>query len=133
MQVQYLKPEGMHLNPAFTQALVIPTGSRLLVIGGQNGVDDKGNIVAIGDLGGQTAQALENLRLCLEAAGAGLDHLIKLTIYIAGDLDIMPGFSAWMKFAGQQTNPPVVTVLKILALRRPGVLVEIEGMAVLPG
>ena len=133
MQIDYLKPKGMHINPAFTQALVIPAGARLVVIGGQNGVDDKGEIVALGDLGGQTTRALENLRLCLDAAGAGIEDLVKVTIHIAGDLDIMPGFAAWQAFAGQPTNPPVVTVLKVLALGRPGVLVEIEGLAVLPG
>lgn len=132
MSVDYLKPKGMHHNPAFTQALVVPGGSRLLMIGGQNSVDETGRLVE-GDLGAQTARALENLRLCLDAAGAGIDDLVKVSIYIAGDLDIMPGFAAWQKFAGQPTNPPIVTVLKVLALGRPGVLVEIEATAVLPG
>ena len=101
-------------------------------IGGQNSVDDKGQLVP-GDLGAQTTQALHNLKLCLEAAGAGIDNLVKVTIYVAGDLDLMPGFQAWQKFAGQPTNPPIVTVLKVLALGRPGLLVEIEATAVLPG
>jgi enamine deaminase RidA (YjgF/YER057c/UK114 family) len=133
MTVEFLKPKGMHINPAFTQALVVPGGSRLLIIGGQNSVDREGKVVHKGDLGAQSTKALENLRLCLEAAGAGVEHLVKLTIVIAGDLDITPGFEAWMKFSGQPTNPPVVTVLKVLALGRPDVLVEIEGLAVLPG
>ena len=131
MQVEYLKPAGMHHNPAFTQALIIPAGARLLVIGGQNGVDDKGQIVA-SDLAGQTTRALENLKLCLDAAGADLSQLVKVTILIAGDIDITPGFQAWMKFAGQPTNPPAVTAMKVVALNRPGILVEIEGLAVLP-
>lgn len=131
MPVDYLKPKGMHQNPAFTQALVVSPGSRLVMIGGQNSVDDKGQFVP-GDLGAQTAKALENLKLCLDAAGAGIDDLVKVTIYIVGDIDIMPGFQAWMKFAGQPTNPPLVTGIKVLALNRPGLLVEIEAMAVLP-
>jgi enamine deaminase RidA (YjgF/YER057c/UK114 family) len=132
MPVDYLKPKGLHQNPAFTQALVISGGSRLILIGGQNSVDNDGKLVD-GDLGAQTAKALENLKLCLDAAGAGIEDLVKVTIYVAGDLDIMPGFKAWQNFAGQPTNPPIVTVLKVLALGRPGVLVEIEGTAVLPG
>ncbi len=66
MPVDYLKPKGMHHNPAFTQALVVPAGSRLVLIGGQNAVDDKGQLVD-GDLGAQTAKALENLKLFLDA------------------------------------------------------------------
>ena len=132
MSVDYLKPKGMHINPAFTQALVVPAGSRLVLIGGQNSVDDKGELVP-GDLGAQTTQALNNLKLCLDAAGAEIDDLVKVTIFIAGDLDIVPGFQSWQKFAGQPTNLPIVTVLKVLALGRPGVVVEIEATAVLPG
>ncbi|MEO6013013.1 MAG: RidA family protein [Devosia sp.] len=133
MQVEYLKPKGMHSNPAFSQALIIPAGARILVIGGQNSVNDKGEIVFKGDLGKQTTKALENLALCLEAANAGGEHLVKLTIHIAGDLDITPGFEAWMKFAGKSAHPPAVTVLKVLALGRPDFMVEIEGLAVLEG
>jgi enamine deaminase RidA (YjgF/YER057c/UK114 family) len=132
MSVEYLKPKGMHQNPAFTQALVVPTGSRLVLIGGQNSVNEKGEPVP-GDLGAQTTQALHNLKLCLDAAGAGIEDLVKVAIYIAGDIDIRPGFEAWMKFAGQPTNPPLVTAVKVLALNRPGLLVEIEATAVLPG
>lgn len=131
MPVEYLKPKGMHQNPAFTQALVVPPGSRLVLIGGQNSVDETGQLVP-GDLGAQTTRALHNLRLCLDAAGAGIDDLVKVTIYIAGDLDIMPGFEAWQNFAGQPTNPPLVTGIKVVALNRPGVIVEIEAIAVLP-
>ena len=132
MPVDYLKPQGMHQNPAFTQALVVPAGARLVLIGGQNSVDQRGELVP-GELGAQTRQALRNLKLCLEAAGAGIDDLVKVTIYIAGDLDITPGFQSWVEFAGQPAKPPIVTVLKVLALGRPGVLVEIEATAVLPG
>lgn len=132
MHVEFLKPKGLHHNPAFTQAVIVPGNARLLVIGGQNGVNAAGEVVAVGDLGGQAKQALENLRACLEAAGADIAHLVKLTIFIAGDLDIGPGFAAWVEFAGQPTNPPAISVIKVLALGRPEVLVEIEGMAVLP-
>lgn len=132
MSVDYLKPKGMHHNPAFTQALVIPASARVVLIGGQNSVNEKGELVP-GDLAAQTTQALKNLKLCLDAAGAGIEDLVKVTIYIVGDIDIRPGFEAWMKFAGQPTNPPLVTGVKVVALNRPGLLVEIEATAVLPG
>jgi enamine deaminase RidA (YjgF/YER057c/UK114 family) len=133
MQIDYLKPEGLAHNPAFTQALILPAGARLMVIGGQNSVDAQGNILHPGDLGAQTTQALRNMSLCLGAAGASFENLVKLTIYIAGDIDITPGFMAWVKMAGQPTNPPAITGVKVLALNRPGLLVELEGLAVLPG
>ena len=56
----HINPESMHRNPAFTQAVRVPSGHDLVVIGGQNGVDATGQIVAE-DLAGQTKQALRNL------------------------------------------------------------------------
>jgi enamine deaminase RidA (YjgF/YER057c/UK114 family) len=133
MRIEYIKPQGLHQNPAFSQALIIPQDARLMIVGGQNSVDENGNVVHPGDLGAQTAKALENMELCLAAAGAGFNDLVKLTIFIAGDIDITPGYKAWMAKAGQPAHPPAVSVIKVLALGRPDVLVEIEGLAVLPG
>jgi hypothetical protein len=36
--VSYLSPAQLHSNPAFTQAVRIPAGHDLIVIGGQTGV-----------------------------------------------------------------------------------------------
>ena len=55
--VEHINPQGMHHNPAFTQAILIPAGARTLLIGGQNAVDVDGQIVGKGDLGAQTAKA----------------------------------------------------------------------------
>ncbi len=39
MTVDYINPEGMHRNPAYSQGIAIPAGARLLLVGGQNAVD----------------------------------------------------------------------------------------------
>ena len=43
--VSYLNPAQLHSTPAFTQAVRIPAGRDLIVIGGQNGVDSSGSVV----------------------------------------------------------------------------------------
>jgi len=78
MPVEYLQPDGMHHNPAFSQAILLPAGARTLIIGGQNAVDANGQLVGKGDIGAQTAKALENLQLCLKAAGATLEQLVQV-------------------------------------------------------
>src|SRR5687768_4913302 len=132
MAVQYLKPEGMHLNPAFTQALILPVGARTLLIGGQNAVDKDGQIVGKGDFGAQSAKAIDNLLLCLAAAGGSIENIVQMRLYIVGDVDIRPGFAAWMAKWGDRPNPPLVTGIRVLGLANPDYLVEIEAMAVLP-
>jgi len=69
----------------------------------------------------------------LEAAGAGLEDLVKITIILQQDADLQTAFDAWMEVWGQRTNPPTVTVLRVPGLANPNYLIEIEAQAVLPG
>ncbi len=129
--VEHVNPGGMHRNAAFSQAILVPGGARLLIIGGQNAVDADGRIVGKGDLGAQTAKALENLQLCLGAAGGTVDQLVQVKIYIVGDADLRPGFAAWMAVWGGRPNPPAVTGIRVHGLANPEFLVEVEALAVL--
>jgi enamine deaminase RidA (YjgF/YER057c/UK114 family) len=128
--VEHINPEGMHRSPVFSQGIIIPAAARTLIIGGQNGVDETGNVVA-SDLGGQTAQAVDNLIKVLEAAGGTLDDLVRVGLFIKGEEDITPGFNEWMKRAGGIRNPPTVTAVRVLGLANPDFLIEIEATAVL--
>jgi len=131
MSIEHVNPEGMLKSPVFSQGIIIPANARLLVIGGQNGVDGSGQVVAK-DLAGQTAKAVDNLIKVLEASGGKLEDLVRLSIYVKGDVDIRPGFGAWMERWGQRQSPPTITVLRVAGLgMSPEVLVEIEAMAAL--
>lgn len=77
MSIEHINPAGMHRNPAFSQGIIVPAGARTLVIGGQNAVNEKGEVVGKGDMAAQTTKALDNLVTVLEAAGASLDNLIR--------------------------------------------------------
>jgi enamine deaminase RidA (YjgF/YER057c/UK114 family) len=131
MALEHINPEGMLKSPAFSQGIVIPAGARLLLIGGQNGVDASGQLVAK-DLAGQTAKAVDNLIKVLETAGGKLEDLVRLGIYVKGDIDIRPGFGAWMARWGQRQHPPVISVMRVAGLGMSSeALVEIEATAVL--
>ena len=132
MPIEHLNPEGMHRNPAYSQAIIVPANARILVVGGQNAVNEKGEIVGKGDIAAQTTKALDNLVTVLEAAGAGLDDLIRLGIYFRADADIRAGFGAWMARAGAMKNPPTVTGIQVAGLAHPDFLIEIEATAILP-
>jgi enamine deaminase RidA (YjgF/YER057c/UK114 family) len=132
MPLEYLNPESMHKNPAFTQGIIIPANARILVVGGQNAVNAKGEIVGKDDMAAQTAQALDNLETVLEAAGATLDSLIRVGLYFRADADIRAGFGVWMARAGAIKNPSTVTAIKVAGLAHPDYLIEIEATAILP-
>jgi enamine deaminase RidA (YjgF/YER057c/UK114 family) len=127
--VERLRPKGMHENPAYSQGVVLPLTGHHVLVGGQNGVDAEGKIIGRGDLAAQTAQALANLSIVLEAGGATPGDLVSLSIYIVGDADLRPAFGAWMAFWGDRGAPPVLKVLRVTGLANPDFLIEIEGQA----
>lgn len=132
MRLQYINPRGLHHNPAFSHGIIIPSGARVLLVGGQNAVDVEGVIVGKGDIGKQTAQALANMMNVIDAAGGKLENLIKVTLVIQKDVDIRSGFAEWMKVWGRRLNPPTVTTLLVAGLAHPDYLIEIEAQVLLP-
>ncbi len=59
----------------------------LVFTAGQLGVDPASGEFAGGDVAAQAERALENLRAILEAAGSGMDRLVKVTMYLADIAD----------------------------------------------
>ena len=132
-QVEHLNPEGLPQNPAFSNVVVVTGPVRTIYIGGQDAVDATGLIVGVGDIGAQTAQVLANVQTALEAAGAGLEHVVKWTILIVEGQPLEPGFVEYQRVWGERSSPPpAVTAAFVSALARPEFLVEMEAIAVVP-
>lgn len=129
MLIERLNPAGMHSNPAYSQGISVPASARHIYVGGQNGVDAEGRIVAESDLAAQTIQALANLEAVLAAGGAKPSDLISLTVCLVADADLRPAFGAWAAFWNGRGPPPVVKVLRVAGLGNPDFLIEIEAMA----
>lgn len=126
MTITHINPGTMHHNPAFSQA-VLAEGGRTLYIGEQNGVDEHGAIVP-GGTREQTAAALEQVKLVLAEVGADQSNVVRMTIYLAPDADLMEGFAASNEVWGD--HPTAITVLRLAGLGRPDALVGIEAVAV---
>lgn len=80
-----------------------------------------------GSIGEQTEQVLINLRSVLEAADAGLDNVVKTTIYLTdlGDFETVNKiYSQYFK-----VDPPARATVEVAALPK-GAKVEIEAVAV---
>ena len=131
-RVEFLSPEGLHRNPAFSNVVVVSGSIRTVYVGGQDAVDADGNIVGVGDIAAQTEQVLRNLRTALEAAGAGPDHVIKWNIFIVDGQDFGAGYAAFQRVWGDSPNPPVITAAVVKGLAHPDFLVEMDAIAVVP-
>jgi enamine deaminase RidA (YjgF/YER057c/UK114 family) len=124
-------PEGLFASPQFSQAVEIPAGARLLFIGGQNGVDETGQLVGP-DAASQTKRALENVRTAVEGSGGSFADVAKWTILTTSRDHINAGVAAFLEVWGTENPPPAITVAIISDLGPEGALVEIEAVAALP-
>ncbi len=131
-KVQYLNPEGLSKNPAFSQVVTTQGKGKTIYIGGQDALNAKGEIIGKGDLSKQTEQVMENLKIALTACGAEFDNLIKLNIYIVQGQDIRLGFQASQKYLGGLKHPPAISGMFVSALANPDYLVEVDAIAFIP-
>jgi enamine deaminase RidA (YjgF/YER057c/UK114 family) len=130
--IQFINPEGMLRNPAFTQVVTTQGNGKTVYIGGQDAVNAQREIIGRGDIAVQTEQVMKNLQTALSACGATFDNLIKLTIHIVQGQDLSRGFQASQKFLGHLKNPPAITGFFVAALAHPDFLVEIDAIAFIP-
>jgi reactive intermediate/imine deaminase len=124
-----INPEGVAapIGP-YAHVVTVPPGGRLVFCAGAVALGPAGNVVAEGDIVGQTRQVMENLRLALDAAGATFDDVVKVTNYVIDVNDwrkVLPVRAEYLK------EPyPASTFVEVSALMIPELLIEIEAVAV---
>jgi enamine deaminase RidA (YjgF/YER057c/UK114 family) len=110
---------------------VVKAQGTLVFLRGQVGQDLSSSAsVAIGDVAGQAERAMANVAELLAEAGARLEDICKLTIYLTDPRHREPVYRTvgrWLKGVF-----PVSTGLVVSALARPEWLVEIDAIAVIP-
>jgi len=131
-KVEHLNPDGLHRNPAYSQAIAVSGKTRTVYVGGQNAVDENGEVVGKGDIGAQSQRAIENVQVALAAGGASIEHVVKWNVYIVQGNPLLPGFEAFQRAWGDRPNPPTITGLFVAGLAVPDYLVEIDAIAVVP-
>ena len=131
-QVQYLNPDSLNKNPAFSNVVVVSGPVKTVYVGGQDAVDASGAIIGKGDLKAQTEQVLKNIQAALAAAGAQPEHVIKWNIYVVQGQSLVAGFEAFQRVWGNPPNPPAVTMAFVAGLAHPDFLVEMDAIAVVP-
>jgi enamine deaminase RidA (YjgF/YER057c/UK114 family) len=110
---------------------VIKAEGTLVFLRGQVGQDLATSAsVAIGDSAGQAERAMANVALLLGEAGARLEDVCKITVYLTDPRHREPVYRVvgrWLKGVF-----PVSTGIVVSALARPEWLVEIDVIAVIP-
>ncbi|HHX45124.1 MAG TPA: RidA family protein [Chloroflexi bacterium] len=131
-RVQYLSPDTLHQNPAYSNVVVVTGPAKTVYVGGQDAVDASGAIIGKGDLGVQTEQILRNIEAALAAAGARLEHVIKWNLFVVQGQSLREGFAAFQRVWGNRPNRPIITMAFVAGLAHPDFLVEMDAIAVVP-
>lgn len=131
-QVQYINPNGLPKNPAFTNVVSVTGPVKTIYIGGQDAVDISGAIVGKGDLKAQSEQILKNIQVALAAVGAQLEHVVKWNIYVVQGQPLQEGFAAFQRAWGNRPHPPAISVMFVAGLAHPDFLAEMDAIAIVP-
>src|SRR5262245_34791234 len=129
--MQILKP-GSWPRPSGYSNGVLARG-RQIFVAGQIGWDAQGRFART-DLAGQVGQALHNICAVLAEAGAGPEHIVRLTWFITSREEYQQQLvdigAAYRDVMGR--NFPAMSVVQVVALIERLAKVEIEATAVIP-
>jgi enamine deaminase RidA (YjgF/YER057c/UK114 family) len=133
LEIERKQPGGMNVRmqqgrPAYSHVVTVNGPGKTIYVAGQLARDEAGSIVGPGDMRAQLEQTFKNLELCLQAAGAGWDDVVKSNTYVT-DYDAFSTCSdVRMRYFG--VAAPTSTTIQISRLAQEGAMVEIELIAV---
>jgi enamine deaminase RidA (YjgF/YER057c/UK114 family) len=106
---------------------------RMVFVAGQIGWDENGEFRER-TLGGQFRQALKNVLAVLKEAGAGPEHIARMTMFVTSREDYVAARpqlgEAWKELMGR--NFPAMAVIIVTGFVEPEAKIEIEATGVVP-
>jgi len=130
--MQILQPEGWPRPKGYSNGIAV--FGRQIFVAGQIGWDETETIVSE-DFAEQFRQVLKNTLAVLKEAGAGPEHVVRMTGYITDRDEYLAAGkqmgAIWKELMGR--NYPVMAFVIVAGLIEPRARIEIETTAVLPG
>jgi reactive intermediate/imine deaminase len=113
----------------YSQAWRVDNAQSIVFLAGQVALSPDGQLVGEGDFDAQCRQVFENLGAVLEQAGATFDNVVKVTVYLPDITNLQAYRLVKAEFVhGAQ---PASTAIEVKGLAFPGLMVEVEAIAVL--
>lgn len=102
-----------------------------IFLSGQAAIDKTGNLIGIDDFDAQAGQVMANIDELLAAAGATLDNIVKVTIYLTD----MSNFDKILTLRERYFKAPYPadTIVEVTSLALPELMIEIDVTALTTG
>jgi 2-iminobutanoate/2-iminopropanoate deaminase len=112
----------------FSQGIEVPMQGRMLFLSGMTSRNLDGSVFGVGDVAAQTERCLDNIGVLLEEAGATMDDVVSITVYVRD----MGDFEVIHEVRRRYFAPPLPssTMVEVSALALPEMLIEITAIAV---
>ncbi len=132
-----MKSDSRH-RPVYSEKLPKPVGpyspgvafEKLLFVSGQGAINPAPGKMVGPDVESQTEQVLKNISSILEAAGSGLDYVLRCGVFLTDMADFQKMNSVYERTFGK--NRPARTTVQVARLPAPGLRVEIDAIAYVP-
>jgi enamine deaminase RidA (YjgF/YER057c/UK114 family) len=112
----------------FSQGIEVPMSGRMLFLSGMTSRNQDGSVFGAGDIVAQTERCLDNIVALLQQAGASMDDVVSVTVYVRD----MGHFEAIHEVRRRYFSPPLPssTMVEVSGLALPEMLIEITATAV---
>ena len=126
MGKQQINSEKVKPVGAYSTGWKVSNG-HLITLAGQVATDLDGNTVGGDDIKAQARQVYENIKAALEAAGAGMEDIIRLTVYLTDHANFPGSMEVRQTYFNEPY--PASTLLIVSGLAKPEWLIEIDAIA----
>lgn len=113
----------------YAYAATAPADARLIFLAGSCPLATDGSTVGVGDYAAQAASCIENMKVALAAAGAGIENVISTRVLVASSsqADLVTAWEVVRDAFGDHDVPS--TLMGVTVLGYDDQLVEIEAVA----
>jgi 2-iminobutanoate/2-iminopropanoate deaminase len=118
-------PDAPKAMGAYSPAI---KAGNLLFVSGQIPIDPANGTLIDGDITAQTEQVMRNLGALLRAAGAGFEHVVRTTVFLADMGDFAAMNEVYSRYVA--APPPARATVQVARLPRD-VKIEVDAIAVL--
>lgn len=121
-----------HLNPTYEYGVTFERGTRMeygdrshIFISGTASINNRGEVVHVGDIRQQTLRMWENVEMLLREGGMDYSDVMHLVVYLrdTGDYEVVSEMF-------RERFPQIPTVITLAPVCRPTWLIEMECVAV---